>query len=228
MQNISKGLKAYGERKKTIFGRIQLWWWDVTRHSWYEKRIVFPFKDFKSGIKNLIKWFPIVWKDRDWDDAYILYVLKFKLANTRDRILKNDIIIDEDQNEIKRDITICVNLIDSFVDEKYSMEYMDYLKREMFFVDYVSDDPDFPLDEDEKKDGGYKELKFKVLEDNLDAYFAKYPLDYTKTKKLIAARNPDRVNDREYEALVMSDLRQKKANSLLWKIINDRIQRWWD
>jgi len=31
------------------------------------------------GIKNLIKWFPIIWKDRDWDQAYIEYMLQFKL-----------------------------------------------------------------------------------------------------------------------------------------------------
>lgn len=39
------------------------------------------FKNLKYGIINLIKWFPIIWKDRDWDYGFILDILKFKLTN---------------------------------------------------------------------------------------------------------------------------------------------------
>ena len=39
------------------------------------------FKNLKYGIINLIKWFPIVWKNRDWDYGFILDILKFKLIN---------------------------------------------------------------------------------------------------------------------------------------------------
>ena len=39
------------------------------------------FKSLKYGIINLIKWFPIIWKDRDWDYEFIFEILRFKLVN---------------------------------------------------------------------------------------------------------------------------------------------------
>ena len=30
-------------------------------------------------ISNCIKWFPVIWKDNDWDYEYFLLIIKFKL-----------------------------------------------------------------------------------------------------------------------------------------------------
>lgn len=38
-------------------------------------------KSFKTGICNLIKWFPVIWQDRDWDYYYIYAILHKKLDN---------------------------------------------------------------------------------------------------------------------------------------------------
>lgn len=32
-----------------------------------------------QGVKNLIAWFPVIWKDRDWDRSFLLRILQFKL-----------------------------------------------------------------------------------------------------------------------------------------------------
>src|SRR5690606_28650947 len=32
-----------------------------------------------QGIQNLIKWFPVIWKDRDWDHNYLMRMLEKKL-----------------------------------------------------------------------------------------------------------------------------------------------------
>lgn len=37
-------------------------------------------KFFKS-VKNLIYWFPIIWKDRDYDYEYLLFILSHKLKS---------------------------------------------------------------------------------------------------------------------------------------------------
>jgi hypothetical protein len=36
-------------------------------------------RSFIQGIKNLIRWFPTIWKDRDYDHYYIMEILKKKL-----------------------------------------------------------------------------------------------------------------------------------------------------
>ena len=37
--------------------------------------------DIIRGVKNLIRWFPTIWKDRDYDHSYIYEVLRVKLEN---------------------------------------------------------------------------------------------------------------------------------------------------
>ena len=32
-----------------------------------------------QGIKNLLYWFPIIWKDRNFDEHFIYEILKHKL-----------------------------------------------------------------------------------------------------------------------------------------------------
>ena len=48
---------------------------------WLRWEAKYSHKDLYQGIKNLVRWFPIIWRDRDWDDHYIFEVLKFKLKN---------------------------------------------------------------------------------------------------------------------------------------------------
>lgn len=38
-----------------------------------------------EGLHNLWKWLPIIWKDRNFDHAYIEYILQFKLQNMYNR-----------------------------------------------------------------------------------------------------------------------------------------------
>ena len=52
----------------------------------YQSRFIFI--NLIYGIRNLIKWFPIIWKNREWDHYYIYEILKFKLEN-QSQYLKN-------------------------------------------------------------------------------------------------------------------------------------------
>jgi len=43
-----------------------------------------------SRIKNLIRWFPVIWHDQDWDSEYTLDILLKKLEHQRDFFLSKD------------------------------------------------------------------------------------------------------------------------------------------
>lgn len=43
------------------------------------EKITRAIHSFKRGVRNLIAWFPIIWRDRDWDYHYLLEMLAFKL-----------------------------------------------------------------------------------------------------------------------------------------------------
>lgn len=45
---------------------------------------------FINGVKNVIRWFPIIWQDRDWDHGYVEDMLLFKLNNMYKRFSDPD------------------------------------------------------------------------------------------------------------------------------------------
>jgi len=174
------------------------WHWKLRR--WVRDELPYLHLDFARGVKNLIKWFPIIWKDRNWDDYYIYKVLQFKLKNQAECIGSRDW-----HTRAKRDaekMMTCVRLIDKMIDEYYGMEYMDY-----YDYDFNFGNPSFEMD---------------VTKDELDTYFTMYPLTY---KKVIAEYEG---KDRSSTAMLMGMDRQEKARKLLFKILEQNIECWWD
>jgi len=53
------------------------------------KNITYPFRDFYRRVRNVFRWIPIIWKDRDYDDSYITEILIKKLEFTRDFYLSD-------------------------------------------------------------------------------------------------------------------------------------------
>jgi len=82
--------------------------WEEIRTEWY---------DFIRGIKNLIMWFPAIWKDRQWDHQYIYMILRQKLHFQEQFIRKDGIHVhnERDADEIKA----CVILLDRLIEDDY-------------------------------------------------------------------------------------------------------------
>jgi len=86
------------------------------------------FRNIKYGIENLILWFPIIWRDRNWDHVYIYDIFRHKLDLMEKNIRKygNHVDAEKDSDKIK----ICVNLLDRLLKDKYhNNAYKDYYKK---------------------------------------------------------------------------------------------------
>jgi hypothetical protein len=160
-------------------------------------------KQFFRRIKNLYRWFPIIWKDQDWDDHFIFEILKFKLKNQAEYIGKrgNHLSAERDA-EI---MMLCTRLIDKVQDEYYGTEYFDYQKSNVKFID------------SETHPGSY-EVELEHISDNLDDYFKKYPL----IAKQVAEE------DKHRKAFKIAKINEERAHKLLFKILEQNIRRWWD
>ena len=79
---------------------------------------------FKNSIKNLIKWFPIIWNDRDWDSVYIEEMLLFKLNNMYKRFSNPDATyVDWNSKYAKpalKALKICVIILERRQDNYYT------------------------------------------------------------------------------------------------------------
>lgn len=74
-------------------------------------------RNIKYGIENLVRWFPVIWKDRNWDHAFIYIILKHKLYLTEQLIRNYGIHIKniEDADKIKT----CILLLDRLIKDEY-------------------------------------------------------------------------------------------------------------
>jgi hypothetical protein len=191
----------------TFFNKIYLWW---------KFRAKYFHKDLYRGIKNLITWLPVVWKDRDWDSYYIFKILEHKLKLQSKGISRRDIHLNA-----KRDSEImmtCVRLMERLREEYYRMEYTDYHESKYWFEE-IKDKP------------GYSSWKSKIESEKFDDYFKNYPLIY---KKVLNGEGVFNIEDKnEYErkqkiAMNIGIYNHERAHKLLFKLLEENIQKWWD
>ena len=164
---------------------------------------MYKIKQFFRRIYNLYRWAPIIWRDQELDDHYIFEILKFKLKNQAKYIgTKNRHMSAKRDAEI---MMLCIRLIEKVQDEWYGREYFNYHKSEFKFVDSES----YP--------GSY-EMEIEHISDNYEDYFKKYPRIYKQVKE----------DDKHRTAFNIAKTNGERAHKLLFKILEQNIQRWWD
>ena len=174
---------------------------------------MYKIKQFFKRIYNLYRWFPIIWKDQDWDDFYIFEILKFKLKNQAKYIGEKDRYL-----RAKRDAEImmlCVSLIEKVQDEYYGMEYLNYCKSEMKFIPSKSHPDSY-------------EIEFITLSEHYNDYFKKYPRIFNEVIKSKKYKLPLTKNVKEKVAFNIARINEERTHKLLFKILEQNIRRWWD
>lgn len=205
MEDFFENLK--NRPRPNFFKRIKIWW------RWKGQYL---HKEIKQGIKNIIYWLPVIWKDRDWDTHYIYEVMKHKLKAQAKYIGDRDFHT-RAQIDAKR-MRLCVKLIQACQDEPYSMEYMDYAKDRVWFTP-CEDRPGSSLYNSEE------------VWENYNEFFKKYPLIYKRVMKGEGPFTLDGRDDSDMKRIIamnIAHINQQRAQDLLFKIMNENIRGWWD
>jgi len=174
------------------------------------------FYFIKYGIQNLYIWFPIIWKDRDWDHEYLYEIIELKI--------KNMLILQKKHGEftyntlIIRDMKICLKLLDRIINDHYMDERNNYVSHKHSFVRIENSD--------------LFEIESDLIKNNLSTYINKYPLDMKKTYsyyyKILKKYDNDMNDERTQERLTLycAQLRKEKAKQLLFRILGDKVENW--
>jgi len=184
-------------------------------YDFYWKNLGWRIREFFRNIKNLWRWLPIIWKDRDWDDHYIWEILKTKLKHQSHYIGSRDIHTSAKYDAER--MMWCVRLIEKIQDEHYAGEYMDYNESRYNWLD---------IDDD----SGHKQLEIEEVSENYDEYFAKHK---AAVRKVLANKEHQIfvLNDDNYKqrlAMNVGRYNEKRAQDLLFKLLNRDIRGWWD
>jgi ribosomal protein S8 len=185
------------------------WYWRIYR--WFKWEAKFIPRRFVVGIKNNRKWFPIIWKDRDYDHYFILEILKFKLHNVADRIDNTNRFVDSVSQV--RDIRICERLIQKLQDSYYIDEMHAYWETKMRTE---------PIENSTKYT-----LEFDDIRDDMHIYLSKYPNDVRRALKSRYLKDRENPSNKQI-GIAVSYLREQRAKTLLFKIMDRKIMSWWD
>ncbi len=84
-------------------------------------------KQWFKNIHRICVWIPILWNDRDWDYAYILDILKFKISRNRSYLEKYGIGLDKDKHIKQMKTVEC--LIERLTSPYCMAEYDEHFKK---------------------------------------------------------------------------------------------------
>jgi len=181
---------------------------------WWNHDGKYLHREVRTGIKNIWYCLPIIWKDRNLNYNYIYDIMTHKLKAQSKYSGGRGI-----HTRAKRDAEImmtCVRLMGKAQDEFYSSEYSDYHKTKHWFED-LDDSP------------GLSSWESKLLEENFDDYFKKYPLIYKRVLNGEGVFGREgREEDKKVIAMNIGHINHVRARKLLFKLMEENIERWWD
>lgn len=150
------------------------------------------------GIRNLIRWLPTIWKDRDWDYDFALDILKRKM-HLMHAFFTPDKTHLENALDVARSIENALALLSNYQKDDYHL---------------------ITCAEAEKRWGDGK-LTFVPYDGRHDEMIIVYQLATNDDEQELAQRDWSECLRRAYEL-------QQQDWVALWKIISDSMQTWWD
>lgn len=114
----------------------------VTIKTLFKNYVKYPVVTIILGIKNLWRWFPVIWWDRDWDNGYIETLLYRKLINTYNFFVSEDAVTNWDvpeQEKALRALRICIVILErkrtNFYVDICSNQYEEHIIRRSFEIE---------------------------------------------------------------------------------------------
>jgi hypothetical protein len=75
------------------------------------------FRDIRLGLRNLKLWFPLIWKDRQWDHYYLFKMLRMKLKLMEQFFRENAMHLGAEKDA--KGMKVCVLLLDRLIEDNY-------------------------------------------------------------------------------------------------------------
>jgi hypothetical protein len=168
--------------------------------------ITYPFRDFYRRVKNVLRWLPTIWKDRDWDNSYITEILIKKLELTRDFYLSGKAHSVEAGN-IAREIQDAIERLHMTRD---SWEFHEA-----------------PAMEELEQKWGLTAFSFEPYECNENGEVITYEMK-SKTEKVNTEEEEEQYRIEFGKALDEARKQYRKDKKDAYKFIAKNIDKWWD
>lgn len=151
-----------------------------------------------SGIKSLIVWFQVIWRDQWWDHSFLFILLRFKLKLMEKGFRDEGHHIGDIKNA--NEIKICILLLNRIIDDDYF---------EMVFKHH------------DKKWGKLKMSFEKTDNKYLQDLKLTHPNVKTKSDDVVEEKESKRLFN-------LAEYLHRQDIEYLFHIINRKIRCWWN
>ena len=206
MEKIGKkiNLKKLKDIKLNMFDKI----YDV-----YWKLVGYKIRNCYQSIANIIRWIPTIYKDKDWDDYYIFEILKVKIQHVA-KYTERRKFYEGWERDVEY-MKTCIRLIDKIKEGDYEIEYLDGTISKIF------DEGDTKLTQEEIELNNKKYQEFLSKNKSTHRQVLKY-------LELHSDRYCVDKEDLALQALLTSSFKHNKCRRMLFKLLEYRIEYWWD
>ena len=146
------------------------------------------FNNLKRGIINIIKWFPVIWNDEDYDFQTI-YTLLYHKLNHMEQYYESDKTYSANADKTAYEIMIAKNLAKRLAKENYlnnaliehEQKYPDYLEKS-FHTEKIEGKDLYRIMDLNSKEEKKSFERCSQLSDYLEQQDREYLFDYLKKK----------------------------------------------
>jgi len=102
-------------------------------------------RDILCGIRNVLYWLSIIWRDRDWDDSFFFEVMRHKIKSMERYFgRKRPIVVGS--HKMARNIHRAALLLDRLIADNYAMNEMMFHEQKWGFAKIrLKDEGDYLL-----------------------------------------------------------------------------------
>lgn len=161
----------------------------------------YNIKRFFNKIKRLFKWSVIIWKSETFDFSYSISIFKESLIELRDTLNKNN-RFESTQYTVSKLNTIIKLIEINYETDHYTDKYYSVLY--------------------EKYGEEMFDLSFQKIE-NSSSYTIKSSYEFLEDKDLVESINKDLS-----ETLKKIKEKEDKSKKLLWKMVDNYMEQFWD
>ena len=160
---------------------------------------MFVVKRFFRRVKRVMDFLPMIWKGYDFDYRYAIDLFQYQLKRTAE-MMESDQTLTVDADIRARRIRTAVDLLQKVYDEDYGFEYQDKLK-ELYGENVL----EWWFEDTDKGDGSsYVRFEYEKWD------------------------NSEEIAEVKHKLYKESQVKQKRAEELVWKFISHNIRYWWD
>jgi hypothetical protein len=157
------------------------------------------FCNIKTGIKNLITWAPIIWRDKQWDHYFLFEIMNKKLS-LMEKFFDSDDVVILDAKKTAKQIRVARILIERLKKDEYDESFHDKLDKKWGRPDFFFK----PIENG----------KYSTLERTIDGVKTeKDEKKYTKELKRIYAH---------------VEMQRKQDKEYFCKIFKKYVDHWWE